>query len=66
MINKAAIGDVKAIHELLQVYGEKGELLQRPLSQLYDHVRDFFVTTEKKNRAIDRMLRASILLGRSC
>ncbi len=49
MIKKAAIGDVKAIHALLQVYGKKGELLQRPLSQLYDHVRDFFVVTEEKS-----------------
>jgi amino-acid N-acetyltransferase len=49
MIKKAAIEDVKAIHALLQVYGKKGELLQRPLSQLYDHVRSFFVVTEEKS-----------------
>jgi amino-acid N-acetyltransferase len=43
MIRKATIQDVKAIHKLLQYYGDKGTLLARPLSQLYDHVRDFFV-----------------------
>ncbi|MDM8526300.1 N-acetyltransferase [Desulfococcaceae bacterium HSG8] len=43
MIRKATIKDIKAIHGLLQEYGEKGELLARPLSQLYDHVRDFWV-----------------------
>ena len=43
MIRKATISDVKAIHGLLQEYGNKGELLPRPLSELYDHVRDFFV-----------------------
>jgi amino-acid N-acetyltransferase len=43
MIRKATIKDVKAIHELLLEYGKKEELLARPLSELYDHVRDFWV-----------------------
>jgi amino-acid N-acetyltransferase len=43
MIRKATIKDVKAIHELLHEYGKKEELLARPLSELYDHVRDFSV-----------------------
>ncbi|MBN1931567.1 MAG: N-acetyltransferase [Desulfobacterales bacterium] len=51
MIRKATIKDVKEIHRLLHQYGLKGELLPRPLSKLYDHVRDFSVyideTTQK-------------------
>lgn len=43
MIRKATIKDIKAIHSLLQDYGKKGELLPRPLSELYDHLRDFSV-----------------------
>lgn len=43
MIRKATIKDIKSVHELLQVYGKKGKLLARPLSELYDHVRDFYV-----------------------
>jgi len=43
MIRKATIKDIKAIHGLLQEYGNRGELLPRPLSKLYDHVRDFSV-----------------------
>lgn len=43
MIRKAVISDVQHIHRLLQEYGRKGELLSRPLSQLYDHLRDFWV-----------------------
>lgn len=43
MIRKATIQDVKSIHTLLQEYGKRGELLARPLSQLYDHVRDFWL-----------------------
>jgi len=49
MIRKAAIKDVKAIYELLQKYGKKGELLPRPLSVLYDHVRDFSVFVDPKD-----------------
>jgi amino-acid N-acetyltransferase len=43
MIRKATIKDVKIIHELLVEYGKQEELLARPLSELYDHVRDFTV-----------------------
>lgn len=43
MIRKATIQDIKHIHALLAEYGKRGELLSRPLSELYDHVRDFFV-----------------------
>jgi len=47
MIKKAEISDIKAIHKLLQKYGSMGELLPRPLSELYDHVRDFTVYTRE-------------------
>lgn len=46
MIHKANIEDVRIIHKLLQIYGNQGELLPRPLSKLYDHVRDFWVYQE--------------------
>ena len=53
MIRKATISDIKEIHRLLQYYGEKGELLARPLSQLYDHVRDFQVyEKDSENRLV--------------
>ncbi|WP_300464290.1 N-acetyltransferase [Desulfobacula sp.] len=43
MIRKAILDDVTAIHALLQFYSKKGELLARPLSKIYDHLRDFWV-----------------------
>jgi amino-acid N-acetyltransferase len=54
MIRKATIKDIKAIHKLLKEYGDKGELLPRPLSVLYDHVRDFLVYVDKKEE--DRVI----------
>lgn len=52
MIRKAQIKDVRAIHSLLQQYGSKGELLPRPLSKLYDHIRDFLVYIEAPDETL--------------
>ena len=52
MIRKATIKDIKSIHRLLSEYGVKGELIQRPLSQLYDHVRDFSVFVNPDNDTV--------------
>ena len=52
MIRKATIKDVKAIHQLLHEYGKKEELLARPLSELYDHVRDFWVYADQDNNQL--------------
>ena len=52
MIRKANLRDVKAIHRLLQEYGKKEELLARPLSQLYDHVRDFSVHVDQDSQQL--------------
>ncbi len=49
MIRKATIKDVKSIHGLLQEYGNRGELLSRPLSELYDHVRDFWLFVDESD-----------------
>jgi len=53
MIRKAVLNDVIAIHALLQLYSKKGELLARPLSKLYDHLRDFWVFEDpEKNKIV--------------
>jgi amino-acid N-acetyltransferase len=43
IIRPAAIGDVPIIHHLLEIYAAKGNLLPRTFSELYRHLRDFFV-----------------------
>ncbi len=52
MIRKATIKDIRTIHNLLQLYGERGELLARPLSELYDHIRDFYVFSSSEEDVI--------------
>jgi len=42
-IRAATIGDVPAIHHLLETYAAKGNLLPRSINEIYRHLRDFFV-----------------------
>jgi amino-acid N-acetyltransferase len=52
MIRKAQIKDISSIYKLLQEYGKKGELLPRPLSELYDHLRDFWVFIDETDDTV--------------
>ena len=52
MIRKATVRDVGGIHRLLKRHAERGELLPRALSDLYDDVRDFSVFEPKDGDAI--------------
>ena len=53
MVRKAVIRDIKPIHKLLRFYGSRGLLLPRSLSELYDHIRDYWVfEADKKDASI--------------
>lgn len=51
-IRKARVSDVKEIHALLLNYSKKGILLGRSLSDLYDQVRDFYVSIDPKTDSL--------------
>ena len=42
-VEKAKIADVAEMHRLINRFAQKGEMLARPLSELYEEIRDFFV-----------------------
>ena len=46
MIRHARISDAPAIHKLLLVYANDGQLLGRSLANIYDSLRDFYVYEE--------------------
>jgi len=46
MVRKAKLDDIKEIQRLIKFYAPKGGILPRSLSELYDHLRDFFVFVE--------------------
>ena len=52
VIRKAGMADVKEIYDLLNSYAEKGELLGRSLSSLYDNLRDFQVALLEDGRIV--------------
>ena len=43
VVRPATIADVESIDILLREQIDKGKLLPRPLPEIYEHVRDFFV-----------------------
>ncbi|MFN3567922.1 MAG: N-acetyltransferase [Caldimicrobium sp.] len=46
-IRKAKLSDVKYIYKLILHFSKKGDVIPRPLSELYEKVREFFVAEEK-------------------
>ncbi|MCJ7605643.1 MAG: N-acetyltransferase [Dehalococcoidales bacterium] len=42
-VEKTRITDIPQIHKLINDYAKDGEMLARPLSELYEDIRDFFV-----------------------
>ena len=42
-VDEARIADVPQIHELVNFYASRGEMLARSLSEIYENVRDFMV-----------------------
>ena len=45
-VEKARIKDVAQIHQLINYFADKGEMLPRPLSELYESIRDYFVVRQ--------------------
>ena len=42
-VEKAKIQDVPHIHRLINYFADKDEMLARPLSEIYENIRDYFV-----------------------
>lgn len=42
-VEKARISDISQLHRLVNYFADKGEMLPRPLSEMYENVRDYFV-----------------------
>ena len=52
MIRKIWISDVKEIHKLLSIFSDRGEILPRSLSEIYDNLRDYCVSCHGEQEAI--------------
>ncbi len=47
-VEKAKISDTTEIHKLVNSFADKGVMLPRPLSEIYENIRDYFVFREGK------------------
>ncbi len=45
-VEKAKISDATQIHQLINYFANKGEMLARPLSEIYENIRDYFVVRD--------------------
>ena len=47
-IEKAKIGDVPQIQKMVNSFAARDEMLPRPLSEIYENIRDYFVVRKGK------------------
>ncbi len=47
-IEKARISDATQMHELINYFADKGEMLARALSEIYENIRDYLVVKQGK------------------
>jgi amino-acid N-acetyltransferase len=45
-VEKARIGDVEQVHKLINYCADRGEMIARSLSEIYENIRDFFVVRQ--------------------
>ena len=46
VVEKASISDVTQMHKLINTFADKGEMLARSLSEIYENLRDYFIVRE--------------------
>lgn len=51
VVEKARVGDAPRIHRLVNYFADRGEMLHRPLSEIYEHIRDYFVVRDGEDLA---------------
>jgi len=45
-VEKAKIRDAPQMHQLINYFADKGEMLARSLSEIYENIRDYFVVRQ--------------------
>ena len=50
-VDRARVSDATSMHQLISYFADKGEVLPRALSEIYEGIRDYFVV-RKRGRVI--------------
>jgi amino-acid N-acetyltransferase len=48
-VDRAKVSDATSVHQMISHFAEKGDMLPRALSEIYEDIRDYFVVREKKH-----------------
>jgi len=51
-VDKARIGDAQRMHQLVNSFADKGDMLPRALSEIYEHLRDYFVIRDASDQLL--------------
>ena len=49
---RASIADAKAIHDLVNTFARKGEMLPRTMGEVYENLRDFYVIRDESAETV--------------
>ena len=61
-VAKAAIDDAQAIHDLVNLYAQRGDMLPRTMGEVYENLRDFFVAHDAAASAGEAAFRGCVAL----
>jgi amino-acid N-acetyltransferase len=50
-VDRARVSDANSVHRIISYFADKGEMLPRALSEIYEDIRDYFVV-RKRGRVI--------------
>ncbi|MFH1715163.1 MAG: N-acetyltransferase [Elusimicrobiota bacterium] len=53
MIRKATVEDVKEMQKIINGYADNNKMLSRSLNDLYEHIRDFYVSVNETTGRIE-------------
>ncbi len=46
-VDRARVSDAPSIHQMISHFADKGEMLPRALSEIYEDIRDYFVVRQR-------------------
>jgi amino-acid N-acetyltransferase len=51
-VTRASIADAQAIHDLVNTFARKGEMLPRTMAEVYENLRDFYVVRDEAGQPV--------------
>ncbi len=63
ILRKALMCDVKSLYNLFSEYSKAGEMLPRSMSDIYEHLRDFYIAEIEKENGNEIIPNSSEIIG---